>query len=121
MNLLTTTDIPRRRHDVLLGALCGLALAVVFGWWHGSLLHLGGLLVVRSFYRAPFTLKTSLGRQLWTAYASLLGCCVLLVYCPRLPTLWAWLGWIGCVMGGIATVCLARKGADKSFENILSR
>jgi len=105
MNLLTKDYFIRNWRLTTLGAICGVALAALFGLCPRSVSFLFAWLAVMPFVNCPFTLRTQAGRVWWGAYACLYACLVV-IHLVRLPHLLAWAGLMisgGC---GILTVCL---------------
>ena len=108
MNLWTKDYFIRNRRLALLGAICGAALAALFGLGSHSVSFLFAWLVVMPFVHCPLTLRTQAGRVWWEAYACLCACLVI-IYLVRLPHPLAWAALMlsgGC---GVVTVCLRWK------------
>lgn len=105
MSLLNKNYFLHNKGLVLLGASCGIVIAILFGCWARPSGFMFVPLAVTPFITCPLTLRTQQGRLWWSAYCGLVTCLVV-VSLVRLPHPLAWVNLMLCAVFGIFTVCL---------------
>ncbi len=105
MSVLNKGYFLRNKGLALLGAGCGIGLALLgfgsrpFGWvllW---------MMVARPFFTRRLWFTTRVGRIRWGAYGVMVAC-LLLIHAVRLPHPLAWISLVLCAGCGVITVCL---------------
>jgi hypothetical protein len=73
MRLLTKDYFIRNKWLALLGAVCGIGIAALFGLGSHFVAFMFPWLIVSPFINCPLTLKTQVGGIWWAAYACLVA------------------------------------------------
>ena len=115
MSLLTRDYLMQNKWLALLGALCGIGVAVLFGFGSRQNGFMLVWLCILPFISCPLTLKTPIGRLWWGAYGGLVVSLVA-IYFVRLPHPLAWVCLIACAACGVLTVCLRRSPPVESVS-----
>lgn len=105
MGVLTRDYFIQNKWFTLSGALCGLAIALLFGL---GLRSIGWMLIwlpILPLFNCPLTMKTLAGRIWWEAYCGLM-ICLAVISLIRLPHPLAWADLILCAGLGVIIVCL---------------
>ncbi len=108
MNLLTRSYFLRNKWLTILGLICGLTAALLFGLWPKYVGVLFGLFAVQPFLASPYTLRTKIGRIWWLAYACLYAG-LIATYFVGLGNLVGLASAIICGVAAAVAVCLRWK------------